>query len=179
MLTGWSGGTLGTAYAFAELKYATIRLNANGSYVVDASAADSLAAGQTVSHTFTYDVLAGQCRWHIQPHRVFQSHDYRHQQFAPVVSGAVTGTATEDGANSTLNALARASDVDDGATLTVTGLPAALPAGVSYNEHNHNHKLDPGNAAYDHLAKDATTTVTVNYAVSDGVTLAGCHGCYR
>jgi VCBS repeat-containing protein len=47
---------------------------------------------------------------------------------APVVSGAVTGAATEDGAASTLDARAHASDVDDGTTLSVVNLPANLPA---------------------------------------------------
>ena len=92
---------------------------------------------------------------------------------APVVTGAVTGSATEDGAISTLNALANASDVDNTASaiaLSVTGVPASLPAGVTYNVATHSFTLDPSNAAYQHLAQGDTTTVSVSYQVSDGIT---------
>lgn len=73
----------------------------------------------------------------------------------PVVSGAATGTANEDGAPSTLNALAHASDVDAGQTLSVVNVPATLPAGVSYDAVTHSFTLDPANAAYQHLAVGA------------------------
>ena len=87
---------------------------------------------------------------------------------APVVSGAVTGSATEDSTSSTLDALTTASDVDAGTTLSVVNVPVTLPAGVSYNAATHSFTLDPGNAAYQHLAQDETTTVSVSYGVSDG-----------
>jgi VCBS repeat-containing protein len=86
---------------------------------------------------------------------------------APVVSGAVTGPATEDGSPSTLNALANASDPDQD-TLTVVNIPTQLPNGVYYNADTHSFTLDPSVAAYQHLAQGAQTTVTVNYGVSDG-----------
>ena len=89
---------------------------------------------------------------------------------APVVTGAVTGSATEDAATSTLNALANASDVDDGTTLSVTNIQASLPAGVSYDAATHSFTLDPTDAAFQHLAPNQTTTVSVTYAVSDGIT---------
>lgn len=50
---------------------------------------------------------------------------------APVVSGPVTAPATEDGPRVSLDALANASDPDSGATLSITDLPTALPAGVT------------------------------------------------
>ena len=49
---------------------------------------------------------------------------------APSVTGAVQGTAAEDGALSTLSALANASDVEAGTTLSVVNVPTALPAGA-------------------------------------------------
>ncbi|MBL0422373.1 VCBS domain-containing protein, partial [Ramlibacter sp. AW1] len=55
-VTGWSGGVLGSAIAIPGLNGATVRLNADGSYTIDATDANSLAAGQKVSHTFTYTV---------------------------------------------------------------------------------------------------------------------------
>jgi len=89
---------------------------------------------------------------------------------APVVTGPVTGLATEDGAAVALNPLGRASDPDAGTVLSVANLPASLPAGVSYNAGTGVFSLNPANAAYQSLAAGATTTVTVNYAVSDGQT---------
>jgi len=88
---------------------------------------------------------------------------------APVVSGPVLGLATEDGATVTLNALANASDPDDGAALTVVSVPGALPAGVSYNAGTHSFTLDPGNAAYQSLAAGETADVVVGFGVSDGI----------
>jgi VCBS repeat-containing protein len=88
---------------------------------------------------------------------------------ATIVRGPVTGTATEDGAAVTLNALANASDRDSGQTLSVVDLPASLPAGVSYNAATYSFTLDPSHADYQDLAAGAPATVTVNYGVSDGV----------
>src|SRR6185312_11639410 len=87
---------------------------------------------------------------------------------APVVSGAVSGNASEDGAALTLNALANASDVDDSTTLSAVNLPGALPAGVTYDATTHSFTLDPSDAAYQHLAQGQSLDVTVNYGVSDG-----------
>src|SRR5204862_530558 len=61
-----------------------------------------------------------------------------------------------------------ASDVDVGTTLSVTGVPASLPAGVSYDGSTHSFTLDPSNGAYQHLGAGQTTDVTVSYGVSDG-----------
>ena len=87
----------------------------------------------------------------------------------PVVTGAVTGNATEDGVPVTLDALANASDVDDGTTLGVVNLPAPLPAGVTFDALTHSFTLDPANAAFQHLGYNETTDVIVNYDVSDGI----------
>ena len=86
---------------------------------------------------------------------------------APVVSGPVTGTATENGTPDFLNALANASD-PDGDTLQVVNVPGSLPAGVSYSSILQGFILDPSNAAFQHLAVNESTTVTVNYGISDG-----------
>ncbi|MFX9123759.1 VCBS domain-containing protein, partial [Acinetobacter baumannii] len=64
---------------------------------------------------------------------------------APTVSGPVTAIVAEDGSPSPLDALAYASDVDDGAVLSVVNVPAAgaLPAGVTYAAATHTFTLDP------------------------------------
>jgi VCBS repeat-containing protein len=56
-VTGWSGGALNTDLIFSDLGNVKVRVDSNGSYSVDASAADALAAGETISHTFSYQVL--------------------------------------------------------------------------------------------------------------------------
>jgi VCBS repeat-containing protein len=85
----------------------------------------------------------------------------------PEISGAVTGEAVEDGSAVTLSALANASD-PDGDALQVVDVPVDLPAGVTFDEATQSFTLDPSHAAYQSLATGAQTTVTVNYAVSDG-----------
>src|SRR5439155_371327 len=80
---------------------------------------------------------------------------------APVVSGAVTGLATQDGAASTLNALAHASDVDDGTTLSVTNIQASLPAGDTYAAVHNSFTLNPADASFHHLAQRPPPTATL------------------
>ncbi len=87
----------------------------------------------------------------------------------PVVSGTVTGEATEDGSLVSLNALANASDPDAGTTLSVVNIPSNLPLGVTYNPLAQTFALDPASAAYQALAQGQQTTVTVHYGVSDGI----------
>src|SRR5206468_1392691 len=60
------------------------------------------------------------------------------------------------------------SDVDAGATLSVTNLPGSLPPGVTYDALTHAFTLDPSNAAFQHLPAGAHATVAVNYGVTDG-----------
>ncbi len=86
---------------------------------------------------------------------------------APAITGAVTATVAEDGAASTLGALANASDVDAGTSLSVVDV-AALPAGVSYDADAKTFTLDPTHSAFQSLAANQSATVSVNYAVSDG-----------
>jgi VCBS repeat-containing protein len=124
-----------------------------------------LAAGVTTTVTVSYGVSDG-----IATTPASVSWTVTGTNDAPVVTGAVTGSAAEDGASSTLDALGNASDVDDGATLSVVGLPATLPAGVSHDAASHSFSLNSAHAAYQNLAVGETTTVTVNYGVSDGLT---------
>lgn len=53
-VTGWSGGQLGSAATIENGAGASVTLNADGSYVVDASAADALSAGETIAQQFQY-----------------------------------------------------------------------------------------------------------------------------
>ncbi|NML93161.1 VCBS domain-containing protein [Novosphingobium olei] len=140
--------------------YGTFSIDANGNWTYSAGAHNEFAAGQSYTDSVTVKSIDGTSQ--VITVTILGTND------APVVSGAVTGTATEGGASSTLNALANASDVDLGASLSVTNVPGTLPAGVTYNAATHSFSFDPSNNAYDYLAAGATATVTVTYGVTDG-----------
>ncbi|NDH48547.1 MAG: hypothetical protein EBX99_12065, partial [Acidimicrobiia bacterium] len=137
------------------------------SFTSGATTFDYLAEGQSIN--LTYTVLAKDASGVVIGTKqlilaVAGTND------APVVSQAVTGTATEDAAVGTkLRALQFASDVDAGTTLAVVPPSGALPAGVTYNTTTREFTLDPSHAAYQSLKAGATTTVTVNYGVFDGI----------
>ncbi|QRM57315.1 VCBS domain-containing protein [Sinorhizobium sp. BG8] len=133
--------------------------------VVDEKDLQSLGQGETLTQTYTVTISDGHGGTTTQNVVV----TLNGVNDAPDVTGTVTGSATEDGSAVTLNALGAASDVDAGTTLKVVNIQSTLPAGVTWNEATHSFTLDPTNAAFQSLAKDATTTVTVNYAVSDGI----------
>ncbi|WDZ81666.1 cadherin-like domain-containing protein (plasmid) [Ensifer adhaerens] len=139
---------------------------ATHSFTLDPSHAayDHLADGKTTTVTVNYAVSDG-----ITSTPASVTWTVTGTNDAPAVSGAVSDAATEGGAAVTLDALANATDIDDGATLQVVDVQDTLPDGVSYNAATHSFTLDPSHAAYDHLADGKTTTVTVNYAVSDGI----------
>src|SRR4029079_2747155 len=78
-----------------------------------------------------------------------------------------TDAASEGGA--VINGNVVATDVDDGASLTYSVTdPGPLPAGLSFNADG-SYSFDPTVGAYDHLAKDATQNVVVNYKANDGL----------
>ena len=125
----------------------------------------SLNAGEVLTDTFTYAVQManGAVSWATAVVQFAGAND------APVVAGVVLGSAVEDGSSVTLDALARASDVDRGTVLHVVDVPSTLPAGVQYDPATHSFTLDPTNAAYQHLAAGQVVPVTVLYGVSDGI----------
>ncbi len=139
---------------------------ASGSFSLDPAnvAYQALAAGETAVVTVAYGVSDG-----IATTAASVAFTVTGTNDAPVVSGAVLGTANEDGAVVSVNALANASDVDAGAVLAVVGVPAALPDGVSFDAATGSFSLDPANAAYQALAAGETAVVTVAYGVSDGI----------
>ena len=126
------------------------------------SAYQSLSAGQIQTVTVGYNVSDGTTK---TPASV--SWTLTGTNDAPIVSGAVTGAATEDGTSVTLDALKNASDADAGSVLAVADV-GILPAGVTYDAATRSFTLDPKNAAYQALGAGQTQIVTVGYNVSDG-----------
>lgn len=138
----------------------------DGSWAFDGSdpAYQSLRAGQTVELVVGYTVTDE----HGASSSSFLRLTLTGTNDAAVVTGAVTGAASEDGTGSTLNALANASDMDEGASLSVVDVPATLPPGVSYDAATKSFTLDPAHIDYQSLGEGETTTVVVGYGVSDG-----------
>ena len=85
---------------------------------------------------------------------------------APTVTGIVTVAVAEDAAPITVNLLAGASDVDDGAVLHVANVDV-LPAGVSLV--GDSLVVNPADSAYQHLAAGVPQILTVSYNVIDGL----------
>ena len=86
---------------------------------------------------------------------------------APIVVAPMVGTANEDGAIANIDPMLSVTDVDS-PTLTVVGLPATLPAGVTFNAGSQKFFLDPSNAAYQSLSLNETKTVSIAFGISDG-----------
>lgn len=138
------------------------------SFEVDPADIQHLGAGQWVvqRYTVTIDDGEGGTTQQLVNVTITGTND------GPVISGPVDGIATEDGAAITLDALAHATDADDDAVLNVTGLPATLPAGVSFDAATSRFTLDPSHPAFQVLSEGEVTVVTVDYGVSDGSAVA-------
>lgn len=91
---------------------------------------------------------------------------------APTVSAAVEATATEDDAAYSVDLLANADDVDDGAVLNATGVTyvSGDASGITVD----GNELDVDPTAYNHLAAGESEVVTYSYNVTDehGATVA-------
>ncbi len=83
---------------------------------------------------------------------------------APVTAGAI-----EDGATASADAFANMPSGFDDSEWSVVNLPADLPDGVTYDAASHRFSLDPTGAAYQSLAAGQQVTVSVDYAIQDGV----------
>jgi VCBS repeat-containing protein len=162
-----TGATLAVTNVPASLPAGVSYDAATHTFMLDPSHAayQHLAAGEHMTVMVNYGVTDGRSTT-----AASMSWDVVGTNDAPVVSGAVTGSATEDGPSVTLDALAHASDVDTGNVLSVADVPSSLPSGVNYDAATHSFTLDPSNAAFQHLAAGDHTTVTVHYSVTDGTT---------
>lgn len=140
---------------------------ATRSFTLDPShpAYQHLAAGETQTVTVSYNLAVAGSRIATSVSWIVTG-----KNDTPVVTGPVTGAATEDRSVSTLSAVASASDVDFGTTLSVVGLPSPLPAGLTYDATTRTFRLNP--TAYQHLAAGAEVVIRVDYAVSDDITTA-------
>ncbi|MCH2164846.1 MAG: hypothetical protein MK098_09370 [Marinovum sp.] len=91
---------------------------------------------------------------------------------APIITGSVDTTATEDGAPVVIDLLSTSQDVDDQDMLNAVNL-GVLPAGASVL--NNQLTVDPDHPDYQSLSQGETTTVSLTYSVQDqsGATVPG------
>ena len=125
---------------------------------------DHLANGATQTITLHYNIVDGQGGTTPQTAeiKIVGTND------APHVSPGMA-FVVEGGPAVTVTAFFAAIDPDDGTTLSVTDLPGFLPDGVTFDSASQSFTFDPTNAAYQYLSAVSSTTVTVNYAVTDGI----------
>ncbi|WKE65129.1 retention module-containing protein [Gallaecimonas kandeliae] len=190
---GANAGSIGVGLAGS---YGTLVMNADGSYsyVVDNSNAtvNALDDGQTLTETFTYTVSDGTTTSTATlTITIFGSND------APVAA-ADTNWAMEDGASAAGNVLMDLehsgapsgnfadhadTDVDNGDSLTVTGISFGANAGsigvglagsygtlVMNADGSYSYVVDNSNATVDALHDGQTLTETFTYTISDGTT---------
>ena len=183
-VTGWSGGSLGTPQAIADLRNATIMLNTDGSYTVDASAADALAAGESVSHTFTYVVLQTNVDG-TSTHTVSLTVTITGTNDAPVITLATTdalGAVTEDATTPTLSDIGLIAfndlDLTDVHITRVAADPSNTLGGtLAMGAVSEDASTEPGsvgwtyevaNSAVQYLAKDQMATEKFTVTIDDG-----------
>src|SRR5213075_295710 len=136
------------------------------------AAFDHLAVGASTTIVVGYDVTDAQGATVHQTETI----TIHGTNDGPSVSAALTSDKNERDASYALDLLAGASDKDDGetASLSVAGVTYAVdgglasgtaPAGLS--RVGASLTVDPTNAAFDHLAVGASTTIVVGYDVTD------------
>jgi len=122
----------------------------------------ALAVGETQEVTLSYTIIdgAGGSVEQSLTITVTGAND------APAVEAALISNTIEDGEIISVDLLEGASDVDNGAALSVTDLPEGLPAGVTVD--GTILSFDPSDAAYQSLAEGETQDVVIAYSIEDG-----------
>lgn len=129
-------------------------------YVLNDSAAQSLAAGEVRTEVFVVRLTDDEGRTVTQNLTI----TIRGTNDGPVALADI-GTAVEDGPVVAGTVATNDSDVDHGATLTYA-LNGTVPAGLTFNSDG-SYSFDPSHSAYQHLAAGATQSVVANYKVTD------------
>ncbi len=131
----------------------------NGVLTVDNASLQYLPLGLTEVFTFSFDVSDSTAIvTNVLTLNITGEND------APTVASALTAAANEDDANFTLDLLTGASDVDNGAVLSVVNV-SALPAGVSLV--GNILTVDPSDASFQSLNVGQTLDLIITYDVSD------------
>lgn len=135
--------------------------NGDGTLSFDPNAYNSLADGEVEEVVLNFDVIDG--NGGVAPQSATITINGAND--APVVSGPISVTLSEQDASTTVSLLQNASDADASDTLSITGVNiSGDDAGVSQN--GSSVLIDPN--AYDSLAAGQSAVVTLTYQVTDG-----------
>ena len=136
---------------------------AGSTLTVDPSDAafQSLALGEVQNIVVSYDVVDGLGR--LCPPN-FATITITGTNDAPTVAAALTASANEDDASFTVDMLAGANDVDNGAALSVANV-TGLIAGVTFASSTLS--VDPSDAAFQNLALGEVLNIIISYDVVD------------
>lgn len=176
-VTGWTGGALGQAVTLANTEGATLTMNADGSYSLDASASDALSKGESFTFTFTYDSRNdhGGTDWSTDSATLTVT--VKGVNDGPEAEDDDAGAIDED-ATAQGNVLGNDSDIDRNDTLQVTGvldkngnyalgtIDLASGAQVTLNADG-SYTYDPHHA-FDSLYSDEHADDSFDYQISDG-----------
>ena len=176
-LTGWSGGNLGEAVTLPGTEGATLTVNADGNYTLEAQASDRLSAGESLTFTFTYDALqiaestasAGDtATFTVTVHGVNDGPDAVNDDAGTI----------EEGQSVSGNVLTNDTDIDRLDTLTVTGIldgnsqpvlgTVTLASGATVQIAADGSYTYLAGTAFDSLLAGQTATDSFTYQVSDG-----------
>lgn len=121
-VTGWSGGNLGEAVTLTNSEGATLTVNRDGTYSVDASATDALSAGETLTYAFNYQVRAQseQTSWSDSSSTITVS--ITGENDGPMAQNDVATAPLSENGTYTANVLANDSDIDRLDTIQVTSI---------------------------------------------------------
>lgn len=172
-LTGLDGGTLGQTLALANAAGATLTVNADGTYALDASAADALSAGETLSYTFHYDVRSASADQISSDSASFVV-TVTGTNDGPDAQDDDAGHVAENGATSG-SVLDNDSDIDRLDVLSVTGVNGqaldtvvTLASGATVVMHADGSYTYDTNGAFDSLNQGESATDSFQYGISDG-----------
>jgi VCBS repeat-containing protein len=164
VITAWSGGDLGTALVSPALAGASVTLNADGTWSVNALAADALAEGEVVTQTFSYTVQQTNIDGSTTQTATFTVR-ITGTNDAAVVSSAVVGLAETDAALSTSGTLT--SDDVDNPDNTFTPSTTVGSIGTFSIEADGDWSFT-ANSAFDYLNTTDEVTETYNVTSVDG-----------
>lgn len=172
-VTGWSGGALGAAVALDNAAGATLTVNADGSYSLDASAADALSAGEVLSYSFSYNATSASADQTSSDSASFTV-TVIGQNDGPVAEDDSAGRINED-ASLAGSVLGNDSDVDRLDTLTVSavngqapGTVVTLASGATVTMNADGTYTYDTNGAFDALNTGESATDSFEYTISDG-----------
>ncbi|NNM73178.1 VCBS domain-containing protein [Enterovirga aerilata] len=149
--------------------YGTLGIRPDGSYSYVALRAEALAQGEHGLESFTITVQDAEGRLSTAT----VTFDITGENEAPTVAGALSASLAEGPGTGTIDLLAGASDIDNGAVLHVenlswTGGPdGAPPPGVSLSPDGRTLLIDFANPAFDSLAAGQPQTFVLTYEVVD------------